>query len=88
MAGAYAWYEVQGVGLGEEFLAEVDALFRVIEQFPEMYGFAHGDVRRAIVSRFPYAVFYLVEARQVVVLTVLHSARDPKLWPRSASKSW
>ena len=43
---------------------------------------AHGEVRRAMLSDFPYAVFYRIEARRVVVLAVLHTARDPKLWPR------
>jgi len=34
------------------------------------------------VARFPYAVFYRVEPNRIVVLTVLHTARDPKLWPQ------
>ncbi|HYR35131.1 MAG TPA: type II toxin-antitoxin system RelE/ParE family toxin [Burkholderiales bacterium] len=40
-------------------------------------------VRRAIVGGFPYAVFYRVETARTVVFTVLHTARDPKLWPRA-----
>lgn len=41
-----------------------------------------GNVRRAIVTRFPYAVFYQVEPKRVVVLAVIHTARDPRLWPQ------
>jgi plasmid stabilization system protein ParE len=47
-----------------------------------MFAAVHGEVRRAILSDFPYAVFYRVEARRVIVLAVVHTARDPKLWPR------
>lgn len=75
---------VRGVrrkGLGEEFLATVDASFDAIQARPEMFSRVHGSVRRAIVFGFPYAVFYRVEPLRVVVLTVLHTARDPKLWP-------
>ena len=82
LAGAYGCYEEQRAGLGEEFLAAVDASFDAIQEFPEMFARMHGEVRRAIVSRFPYGVFYRIEPRQVVVLTVLHMARDPKLWPQ------
>jgi len=82
LAGAYGWYEGQRAGLGEEFLGAVDASFDAIEQFPEMFARVHGEVRRAVVSRFPYAVFYRVEPKRVVVLAVLHMARDPKLWPQ------
>ena len=84
LAGAYGWYEVQRHGLGEEFLTAVDTTFDAIEQLPEMFARAHGEVRRANVSRFPYAVFYRIEPRKVVVLTILHTARDPKLWPQSS----
>lgn len=81
LAGAYGWYEDQRAGLGEEFLGAVDASFNAIREFPEMFAQVHGEVRRAVVSRFPYAVFYRVEPKRVVVLAVLNMARDPKLWP-------
>ena len=48
-----------------------------------MFPCVHGEVRRAVVSRFPYAVFYRVDPKRVVVLAVLHMARDPKLWPQA-----
>lgn len=87
LAGAYGWYEDQRAGLGEEFLAAVDATFDAIERIPEMFRRVHGEVRRANVSRFPYAVFYRIEPKSVVVLTVLHTARDPKLWPQPKSRA-
>ena len=82
LAGAYGWYEEQRAGLGEEFLAAVDTTFDAIERIPEMFRRVHGEVRRANVSRFPYAVFYRIDPKSVVVLTILHTARDPKLWPQ------
>ncbi len=82
LAGGYKWYEEQRAGLGEEFLTAVDASFDAIEEHPEMFAQVRGKVRRAIVSRFPYAVFYQVEPKRVVVLAVLHTARDPRLWPQ------
>ena len=36
----------------------------------------------ALVCRFPYAVFYRAESKRVVVLAVLHTARDPSIWPQ------
>ena len=82
LAAAFGYYEDQLEDLGEKFLTAVDSTFDAIEHFPEMFARIHGEVRRALVSRFPYAVFYRVESRQVVVLTVLHTSRDPNVWPR------
>jgi len=87
LAAAYGWYEEQRSGLGEEFLSAVEATFDAIERVPEMFGRVHGEVQRANVSRFPYGVFYRVEPKQVVVLTILHTARDPKLWPQPRNKA-
>lgn len=83
LAGAYRWYEEQRAGLGEEFLGAVEASFHAIQEFPEMFGRVYGEVRRAVISRFPYAVFYRIEPKRIVVLAVVHMARDPKLWPQS-----
>ena len=82
LAAGFGYYEGQIKDLGEQFLTAVDSTFDAIERYPEMFAQVHGEVRRALVSRFPYAVFYRVESRQVVVLTVLHTSRDPKVWPK------
>jgi len=83
LAAGYDWYQEQRPGLGEEFLAEVLATLKSVERFPELFAHVHGEVRRSVVARFPFAVFYVIEPQRVVVLRVLHTARDPRLWPRS-----
>ena len=83
LAGGFGYYEGQSEGLGERFLAAVDSAFDAIERYPEMFSRVHGEVRRAVISKFPYAVFFRIDPKRVVVLTVLHTARDPKLWPQS-----
>jgi plasmid stabilization system protein ParE len=67
LADYFGWYNGQRGGLGEEFLAAVDAVFDTIEQYPELFVRVYGEVRRAVISRFPYAVFYRVEAKRVVL---------------------
>ncbi len=37
-------------------------------------------VRRALASRFPYAVFFDVEPERVVVMAIAHSSRRPGYW--------
>ena len=83
LADYFIWYNGQRDGLGEEFLAAVDTVFDTIEHYPEIFARMHGEVRRAVLSRFSYAVFYRIESKRIVVLTVLHKARDSKAWPRS-----
>lgn len=82
LAETFAYYEELVEGLGERFLVSVDSTFDAIERYPEMFAKIYGDVRRAIISQFPYAVFYRIERERVVVFRVLHTARDPRAWPR------
>ena len=76
------WYETRDRALGDRFLIELRHTLEQIGQFPESGPLLHGKVRRAVVPTFPYFVFDLVEAARVVVLAVLHTSRNPAVWPR------
>lgn len=78
---ASAWYEAQGTGLGAEFLRSVSSAAARISREPELYAHVRGPIRRAVLTRFPYALFYLAEGSQIVVLACLHHRRDPQRWP-------
>jgi len=79
---AFDWYELQRSGLGDEFLATLRQRLEAIRSFPESSPILHHDIRRAVVARFPYLIFYVVRPSQVTVLAVLHHARNPAAWPR------
>jgi plasmid stabilization system protein ParE len=77
---AYRWYEQQRAGLGDEFLAAVDAKLGDIAAHPAYYAVIHRDARRALLHRFPYAIFYRVYSDTVIVVACMHGRRDPKRW--------
>ena len=51
-----------------------------IEREPRSYPLAAAEVRRALVRRFPYALYFVVDAEAIVVLACLHVRRDPQIW--------
>ena len=67
-------------GLGAEFVAEVDAALRRIEDQPNLYAIVFEDLRETLVHRFPYAIYYTAERDRVVVHAIMHTARDPQQW--------
>ncbi|MGQ0657519.1 MAG: type II toxin-antitoxin system RelE/ParE family toxin [Chromatiales bacterium] len=83
---AYAWYETQSPGLGNEFMAATELQLRRLEQAPFIYPEILRGVRRAMLPRFPYALFYTVRGELLSVLAVIHSARDPMRWPPAGAK--
>ena len=80
MADAFGWYEEHAAGLGEEFLRATDAVFRSIVRTPLQHALVHGPVRRALMRRFPYGVFYTVGEEDVTVIAVFHASRNPRQW--------
>ncbi|MFT5133550.1 MAG: toxin ParE1/3/4 [Gammaproteobacteria bacterium] len=81
LSEASIWYQQQQRGLGDEFLDEVLAESRSIQNHPFAYPVIHREVRRALTHRFP-RVFYRVEEELIVVLAIMHASRDPNRWKR------
>ena len=77
---AASWYEDQRKALSDEFRADLDRVTATILENPQAFPKIRGRCRRALMKRFPYGVFYLLEARGVVVLAVTHTSRNPKTW--------
>jgi len=77
---ARAWYDSRREGLGDEFVECVEAALASAERAPEQHQRVHGDIRRILVRRFPYGVFYVIENNTLVVLAIFHCAREPIIW--------
>ena len=74
------WYEEQRPGLGGAFATEVDMVLSRIVQAPLAYPRVHGETRRALVRRFPYAIYFHAMPDEIVVLAVIHGRRHPRHW--------
>ena len=82
VAAAYQWYENERGGLGLELLGEVGATYNRITEDPLQYQDLGSGIRRGLLRRFPYAVYFSVEDDTVVILAALHVSRDPAEWQR------
>lgn len=80
MDHAFAWYENLVVGLGYEFLDALDQTLRMVVSFPEMHVTVGRNVRRCLLNRFPYAVYYGVKETMIVVIAVAHLRQQPEYW--------
>jgi len=82
---AVLWYETQQVGLGRDFLAELERGLNVIAESPGTWPIWPGipeslGIRRFLLSRFPYAIAYEFAESEVIVYAVAHLARRPGYW--------
>ncbi len=77
------WYENNVAGLGDSFLDEVEAAFERMRAFPESYPIVHRDLRRCVLSRFPFCIFYSISDETIHIVAILHASRDPNDWTRA-----
>jgi plasmid stabilization system protein ParE len=81
---AFAWYEDQVVGLGYDFLDELDASIRLILSYPAGFAVVEKDIRRCLLKRFPFSVVYGTEGASIVVVAVAHMKMNPDHWSQRA----
>jgi plasmid stabilization system protein ParE len=86
LAAAEAWYEEQA-GLGHELVQAVRAAGRRISGNPSAFPLAAGiaparGIRRCLIERFPYALFFIELDDEIRVLAVAHQRRKPLHWRR------
>jgi plasmid stabilization system protein ParE len=80
LAEAKDWYEAQREGLADEFRECIEEAMDRIRLMPELQVEIYKGVRRRLVRRFPFAVFYKTEETRIVVIAVMHARREPGRW--------
>jgi plasmid stabilization system protein ParE len=73
------WYASREPGLGQAFAEAIAAAVERIAQDPATFPCVHGAVRRLVVRRFPYAVYFREVGDEILVLAV-HGRQDPRRW--------
>jgi toxin ParE1/3/4 len=77
---AERYYEEQLPGLGARFRGEVRVALRRARMWPLSSPIERGDIRRLVLTRFPYKLLYSIEADHLYVLAVAHQHRRPSYW--------
>ena len=80
LLAARDWYDAQRAGLGRRFVDEVGEAMQAVAARPLSFPKVHGEIRRAILRRFPYGVFFRTTPAEVIILGVIHGRRHPRLW--------
>ena len=71
-------YESRTCGLGIKFVDEFEGQVLKIAAMPERWMIVQGDLRRSLMKRFPYVIFFRLAGAGVIRVTVVkHEKRHP-----------
>jgi toxin ParE1/3/4 len=75
------YYEGQKAGLGLDFLSEIEQVIGKIRQNPNLgTAYKTAGLRRYVVQRFPFIVFYAELDKFIWVVAITHGKRRPNYW--------
>ncbi len=77
---AKEYYNLQQPKLGERFQKDIQNAVDTILSFPQLYPEVSDSLRRSILHRFPYTIFYTIENDTIIILSVAHQRRKPYYW--------
>ncbi len=70
-------------GLGDEFFTEFATTVQVIERHPSAFQLINPAIRRAILKKFKYSIFYHYHPDPFAldIIEVIHQSSNPDEWP-------
>ena len=83
LKAAAFWYEEQCRGLGSEFVRTLDVALHKISRTPMLYAVALDEMRRCLLKKFPFGIFFSIETDHILIVSIFHSRRDIKKLKKS-----
>ena len=80
MNDAIAYYELQFSGLGIAFKEDIKKAVNRITKYPKAWPIVDEDIRKYILHKYPYNVYYSLEKDHLYVIAIAHQHRKPNYW--------
>ena len=80
LAAATSYYQDQQDQLGVRFIDEVESAVDRIKRYPETWARISPRLRRCLVHRFPFALYYDFMHDEIQIVAVADLRRDPQRW--------
>ena len=76
---ARLWYRKISPALADDFLVQLRRTITLAQEYPLGFQVVHRTFRRIPLHRFPYGLFYQADEQRIVIVAVLHQARDREI---------
>jgi toxin ParE1/3/4 len=75
-----AWYRERNPDIAAAFRDTLAANLAIIERSPTAFPVVHRDVRRCLLGRFPYALYFRLLRSELRVIACTHLRRHARRW--------
>jgi len=74
------YYDEQRRGYGERFVEAVEREFELLLEFPNLGEVVGRNLRRRVMSNWPYSIMYANRGDELLVVAIAHHSRQPGYW--------
>ncbi|MDF1546171.1 MAG: type II toxin-antitoxin system RelE/ParE family toxin [Bacteroidales bacterium] len=77
---SYQYYNTENENVADNFYKHINQSFIQIQKFPATNPKVHEDVRKFVVKKFPFVIYYLLKEPIIRVIAIFHTSRNPEIW--------
>ena len=77
---SYEFYYEDSSKVAETFFYRINLCFEDIKQNPKSFPIAHKDLRKYVVKKFPFVIYYRILDKVIQVIAIFHTSRNPEIW--------
>jgi plasmid stabilization system protein ParE len=83
---SYEYYFEDSPIVADAFFQRINDSFESIKKTPFSFPEVYKSIRKFIVKKFPFVIYFQVEEYTVKVIAIFHTSRNPEVWKERDEK--
>ena len=77
---SYEFYFEDSPKVADSYFKQMNISFENINHNPKSFSIVHKHVRKYVVKKFPFVVYYRIVDTIIQVIAIFHTSRNPEIW--------
>jgi toxin ParE1/3/4 len=77
---SYNYYFEERHKVADAFFKRINMSFEDIKQNPFAFPVAYKNIRKYVVKKFPFVIYYQIVNSTIKVIAIFHTSRNPEIW--------
>ena len=79
---SYEYYACDNKIVADNFFKQLNNSLETISQNPLGFQKTYKNVRRYVMRKFPFVIYYQISNIEIRVIAIFHTSRNPKIWKK------
>jgi len=77
---SYNYYAKENQKIADNFFKHIEMSFVQISKNWEVYSYAFGEIKKFVVKKYPFVIYYKVNKSTIQIIAIFHTSRNPEIW--------